>query len=101
MSVIRSAPMTSTYSARPVPTRSPASATAWQNPAQAAEMSKAAAPSAPSRCATSTARAGICSMEVMVATMTVPNWSGRTPAAARAFSAAAVAITGSVSAGAA
>ncbi len=99
MSVIRSAPMTSTWSARPIRTWSPASARAWQKPAQAAETSKAAARSAPSRRATSTATAGICSMEVMVATMTVSIRSAETPAAASAFSAAAVAMAGRVSSG--
>jgi hypothetical protein len=95
MSVIRSDPMTSTYSTWPVLTRVLAMQTAWQKPAHAADTSNAAASLAPSRCATSTASAGVCSMWVIVAAMTQPSWRPSMPAAASALAAAVVAISGS------
>ena len=48
MSESRSTPMTSTWPALPPATMSAARATPWQKPAQAAEMSNAAAWSVPS-----------------------------------------------------
>ena len=55
----------------------------WQNPAQAAEMSKAAARWVPSSCAIAVATAGVCSMCETVATMTQSTCSGSRPAAQR------------------
>ena len=86
-----STPMTSTCFSAPERTIEDARLRAWQKPAQPAETSKAAAVD-PSGVATCGAEAGVCSGCVDVATMTHPSWSGLTPAAASARSAAAVAM---------
>ena len=51
----------------------------WQNPEQAAEMSKAAAPSVPSSCATAVATAGVWSRWLTVATTTQSIWPASSP----------------------
>ena len=48
----------------------------WQKPAQAAEMSNAAACSVPSSWAIAVAMAGVCSMWLTVATITQSIWRG-------------------------
>ena len=101
MSVSFSTPTMSTCSVVPARTMSSASASAWQNPAHAAEMSKAAARVAPSRCATIAAADGVCHRCVTVAMITQPSWSAVTPAFARAFSAAVVDMSMTVSSAAA
>jgi len=93
----RSTPMTSTYSAEPPRTASWARARPWQNPAQAAEMSKAAAFRAPSSLATCAASEGVCSRWVTVEMMTRPICSASMPEAASALPAAPMDIMPTVS----
>ena len=71
----------------------------WQNPAQAAEMSNAAACWVPSSWATAVATAGVCSRWLTVATMTQSTCSGAIPARSRAERAAATLIICTVSSG--
>ena len=52
----------------------------WQNPAQAAEMSKAAAWSVPSSWAIAVAAEGVCSRWLTVATTTQSIWRASIPA---------------------
>jgi len=79
--------------------KSDAMATPWQKPAQAAEMSKAAACSVPSSWAIVVAIAGVWARWLTVATMTQSIWRASTPASASASRAAATDITWTVSSG--
>src|SRR5215218_2376949 len=96
-----STPTTSTYSALPPVTMSPASATPWQKPAQAAEMSKAAAGVAPSWWVRIEAADGVCYGCVTVATITAPIREASSPAASSACRDAVSAMSTTVSSGAA
>ena len=80
MSESRSTPITRAYLAVPVRTKSEAIATPWQKPAQAAEMSNAAALSVPSSWAIAVAMAGVCSMWDTVATTTQSTCAASMPA---------------------
>ena len=80
MSESRSTPIARTYFALPERTMSDARATPWQKPAQAAEMSNAAAGVQPSSSETSVATAGVCSRWDTVATITQSICAGSIPA---------------------
>ena len=99
MSESRSTPITSTWPALPARTKSEAIATPWQKPAQAAEMSNAAAWSVPSSCAIAVATAGVCSMWLTVATTTQSIWRASMPARSSALREAATDIICTVSSG--
>ena len=76
---------------------SEASATPWQNPAQAALMSKATGRSSPSSWATAVATAGVCSRWETVATITPSTWAASMPARSIAMREAATDIICTVS----
>ncbi len=82
-----STPTTRTYGVLPARTRSDATASPWQKPAQPATRSKDAAVE-PSRWAIWGAAAGVCWVCVEVATMIVPTRSAAMPADASASRAA-------------
>ena len=87
-SVSFSTPITTTYVELPLRTMSLASETPKQKPAQAAEMSNAAALTAPIRAATSVDADGVWYGWVTVATRTMPTSDGSMPAASIALRAA-------------
>src|SRR6476469_1941286 len=95
----RSTQMTRTCPALPARRERAAMATPWQKPAQAAEMSKAAAWSVPSSWAMAVATAGVCSMWLTVATTTQSIWRASMPALSRALREASTAISCTVSSG--
>src|SRR6478672_4968110 len=95
----RSTPITRAWPALPARTRSAASATPWQKPAQAAEMSNAAAWSVPISWAIAVATAGVCSMWLTVATTTQSICRASMPALSRALREASTAISCTVSSG--
>ena len=99
MSLSRSTPITSTWPALPPLTMSAASEMPWQKPAQAAEMSKAAARSVPSSWAIAVATAGVCSRCETVATTTQSIWAAAMPARSSASRDAATDIICTVSSG--
>ena len=100
-SLSRSTPITSAWPALPARTMSDAMAMPWQKPAQAAEMSNAAAWLVPSSWAMAVATAGVWSMWLTVATITQSICSGATPALSSAPRAASTLIIWMVSSGAA
>jgi hypothetical protein len=89
VSVSFSTPITSTFFAVPQRTRSEASASEWQKPAQPAATSKAAEPFIPSSVAMRGAAAGVSNRWVEVATITQSTSSTATPADSSAPRAAA------------
>jgi hypothetical protein len=101
MSDSRSTPITSTYFALPERTMSAAIPIPWQNPAHAAEMSRAAAGVEPSWSAMRVDTAGVCIRCDTVATSTQSSWAGATSARSRALRAASTLIICTVSCGSA